>query len=85
MNIGIFDSGLGGLIIAKSLIDSLPEYDFVYLGDTAHRPYGNKSIEKINLWSFKAAFQTQLEQLMAQYGRKREYVDFMGDRDFVYE
>lgn len=43
MKIGIFDSGLGGLIIAHSLIKSLPEYDYVYLGDTARVPYGNRS------------------------------------------
>lgn len=43
MKIGIFDSGLGGLIIAQSLIKSSPKYDCVYLGDTARVPYGNRS------------------------------------------
>ncbi len=43
MKIGIFDSGLGGLIITHSLIQALPEYDLCYLGDTARVPYGNRS------------------------------------------
>ena len=43
MKIGIFDSGLGGLIITHSLTQALPEYDYVYLGDTARVPYGNRS------------------------------------------
>ncbi len=41
--IGIFDSGLGGLIIAKSIRKLMPEYDYVYYGDTKRVPYGNKS------------------------------------------
>lgn len=43
MKIGIFDSGLGGLIIAKSIIKKMPEYNYVYLGDTKRVPYGNRS------------------------------------------
>lgn len=47
MNIGIFDSGLGGLLITKSLIKKLPEYNYIYLGDTKRVPYGNRSPETI--------------------------------------
>lgn len=43
MRIGVFDSGLGGLIITKSLMERLPQYDYIYLGDTARVPYGNRS------------------------------------------
>ncbi len=43
MNIGTFDSGLGGLLITKSLISAMPEYNFCYLGDTLHVPYGSRS------------------------------------------
>ncbi|MCR5506796.1 MAG: glutamate racemase [bacterium] len=43
MNIGTFDSGLGGLLITKSLISAMPEYNFCYLGDTLHVPYGARS------------------------------------------
>ena len=45
--IGIFDSGLGGLTILKEFLNKLPEYDYVYLGDNARAPYGNKSDEVI--------------------------------------
>lgn len=47
MKIGIFDSGVGGLSILKKLIDELPEYDYMYLADNAHVPYGEKSSELI--------------------------------------
>jgi glutamate racemase len=43
MKIGIFDSGLGGLIITHAVASALPGYDYVYLGDTARVPYGNRS------------------------------------------
>jgi glutamate racemase len=41
--IGVFDSGLGGLTVLKALIKKLPAYDYLYLGDNARTPYGNKS------------------------------------------
>ncbi len=47
MKIGIFDSGLGGLIVAKAIHKLMPEYDYVYLGDTKRVPYGNKSHESV--------------------------------------
>ncbi len=47
MKIGIFDSGLGGLIITQSLTQALPQYDYIYLGDTARVPYGNRSHDTI--------------------------------------
>lgn len=47
MKIGLFDSGLGGLIVTHSLVKALPEYDYVYLGDTARVPYGNRSQDVI--------------------------------------
>jgi glutamate racemase len=47
MKIGIFDSGLGGLIITKAILKVLPEYDYVYLGDTKRVPYGNRSHESV--------------------------------------
>ena len=47
MKIGIFDSGLGGLIMTKALIKALPEYDYAYLGDTANLPYGARSAEQV--------------------------------------
>jgi len=47
MKIGVFDSGLGGLVVLRALTEKLPDYDFVYLGDNARTPYGNRSQEVI--------------------------------------
>ena len=51
--IGIFDSGIGGLTVAKAINDLLPNEQLVYFGDTAHFPYGDKSPESIELYSEK--------------------------------
>ena len=45
--IGVFDSGLGGLTVLSALTERFPELSFVYLGDHAHVPYGNRSSEEI--------------------------------------
>ncbi|MBI5220430.1 MAG: glutamate racemase [Candidatus Liptonbacteria bacterium] len=47
MKIGLFDSGLGGLILTRAIARALPQYDYVYLGDTQRVPYGNRSPETI--------------------------------------
>lgn len=47
MKIGIFDSGLGGLFVTRALVKNLPQYDYVYLGDTQRVPYGNRSHETV--------------------------------------
>lgn len=41
--IGVFDSGLGGLTVLKHLLKTLPQYNYIYLGDNGRVPYGNKS------------------------------------------
>lgn len=41
--IGIFDSGYGGLTVMKEIVKRLPSYDYIYLGDNARAPYGNRS------------------------------------------
>lgn len=51
--IGVFDSGIGGLTVAKSLFDILPNEDIIYLGDSARLPYGTKSKETIILYSIE--------------------------------
>jgi glutamate racemase len=45
--IGIFDSGLGGLTVLKSLRQHFPHESFLYVGDVARLPYGNKSPETV--------------------------------------
>jgi glutamate racemase len=45
--IGVFDSGVGGLTVLKSLVKHLPNYSYVYLGDNGRAPYGNKTKKQI--------------------------------------
>ncbi|MGD2028661.1 MAG: glutamate racemase [Desulfobacterales bacterium] len=45
--IGIFDSGIGGLTVVRSLMKQLPDHDIIYFGDTARTPYGSKSPETV--------------------------------------
>jgi glutamate racemase len=45
--IGVFDSGVGGLTVARAIIDQLPGESILYVGDTAHSPYGPKPIAKV--------------------------------------
>ena len=61
MKLGIFDSGLGGLLIAKSIREQLPDINILYFGDTLHLPYGNRSSEAIYEYSKRA-----IEFLFAQ-------------------
>ena len=45
--IGVFDSGYGGLTILKQIRQTMPEYDFFYLGDNARTPYGTRSFQVV--------------------------------------
>lgn len=45
--IGIFDSGLGGLTVAKTISDLLPNESILYYGDTLHLPYGEKVLREL--------------------------------------
>jgi glutamate racemase len=54
MKIGIFDSGVGGLLVTRELKKALPRYDFIYLGDTKRVPYGERSEEAIFEFSKEA-------------------------------
>lgn len=53
--IGIFDSGIGGLTVARAITKLLPNEQIIYFGDTAHMPYGEKSAEAIKHYSIKIA------------------------------
>jgi glutamate racemase len=61
LNIGVFDSGFGGLDIVRSIVKKLPRYNYVYLGDTARAPYGHRSQETIH------AFTKQAVQFLFQH------------------
>jgi glutamate racemase len=54
-SIGIFDSGLGGLTVLAELIQSLPNEQFIYVGDTARVPYGSRSQETVIKYSLEIA------------------------------
>lgn len=51
--IGLFDSGVGGLTVARAIARRLPNERIIYFGDTAHLPYGEKSPEAIKSFSLK--------------------------------
>lgn len=46
-SIGIFDSGLGGLTVLKEIVNKLPQYNYIYLGDNARSPYGPRSFATV--------------------------------------
>ena len=45
--IGIFDSGVGGLTVARAIVDQLPDESIIYIGDTANGPYGPQPISRV--------------------------------------
>ncbi len=51
--IGIFDSGYGGLTVFKEIEKVLPNYDYIYLGDNARVPYGNRSFETVHEFTWQ--------------------------------
>ncbi|HET8926544.1 MAG TPA: glutamate racemase [Microbacterium sp.] len=51
--IGIFDSGVGGLTVARAITDQLPRESLVYIGDTAHSPYGPQPIADVRRYSLE--------------------------------
>lgn len=51
--IGVFDSGIGGLTVARSLFEILPNENIIYFGDTARLPYGTKSKETVTRYSIE--------------------------------
>ncbi|MBP3088168.1 glutamate racemase [Corynebacterium sp. sy017] len=53
--IGIFDSGVGGLTVARTIMEQLPHESVIYIGDTAHSPYGSKPIAQVRELSLKIA------------------------------
>ena len=52
--IGVFDSGYGGLTVLKELVQTLPQYDFLYLGDNARTPYGTRSFDVVYRYTLQA-------------------------------
>src|SRR6195952_1570317 len=59
--IGIFDSGVGGLTVARSIRDQLPRESLLYVGDTEHSPYGPKPLAEVRRFALAV-----LHDLVAQ-------------------
>jgi glutamate racemase len=53
--IGVFDSGVGGLTVARAILELLPHEPLIYVGDTARFPYGPKSVEEIRRYALEIA------------------------------
>src|SRR6187402_2901610 len=51
--IGIFDSGIGGLTVFRSIAEQMPQYDYIYLGDSSRAPYGNRSFNTIHQYTWE--------------------------------
>lgn len=51
--IGVFDSGIGGLTVFRSIVEQLPDYDYIYLGDNSRAPYGNRSFQTIHQYTWE--------------------------------
>jgi glutamate racemase len=52
--IGVFDSGFGGLTVLKEFLKTLPQYDYIYLGDNARAPYGPRSFDVVHKYTLQA-------------------------------
>ena len=63
--IGMFDSGFGGLTVARALIDLMPHENLVYIGDTGRYPYGNKPADEVREFAKELAW-----SLVREYGAK---------------
>ncbi len=53
--IGVFDSGVGGLTVARTIVDVLPQESIVYIGDTANSPYGDKPLAQVRQYATQVA------------------------------
>ncbi|MBS1852956.1 MAG: glutamate racemase [Acidobacteria bacterium] len=52
--LGVFDSGVGGLTVLQSMLQAVPDADYVYFGDTARLPYGSKSVDTVAKYAVEA-------------------------------
>src|SRR5207249_6214692 len=53
--VGVFDSGVGGLTVARAILDQLPSEPLLYVGDTARFPYGPKPVDEIRFYALEIA------------------------------
>ena len=62
MSIAVFDSGVGGISVLKSLVEVMPNEDFIYYGDSANAPYGTKTLERVRALTCEHAKELILNQ-----------------------
>ena len=66
--IGLLDSGLGGLSVAKKVIEKLPNESTVFIGDNAHMPYGDRTKEEIiEIWQNKGEDSCRYGSMLDDY------------------
>src|SRR5438094_10574015 len=63
--LGVFDSGIGGLTVARALFERLPHESVIYFGDTARVPYGPKSPDTVRRYSREIADYLQMQGVKA--------------------
>ena len=82
--IGVFDSGVGGLTVARAIIDQLPRESILYVGDTAHTPYGPKPIADVRRYGLEV-LDTLVDAVknMGQVPGRFERVAAATDKGFV--
>ena len=71
--IGIFDSGIGGLTVAKAIRSVLPNESLLYFGDTKHLPYGEKSAHAIQEFSKNIAIFLKQKNWLIHYQTIRSF------------
>ena len=84
--IGIFDSGLGGLTVLKSLEKILPNESYIYFGDTAHVPYGSKSTNTVihysrNIMDFFQTYNTKAVVIACNTASAVAFQDLLASYD----
>ena len=69
--IGVFDSGVGGLTVARAIRDQLPNESMIYVGDTARTPYGPRPIAEVRRFALEI-----LDDLVEQGVKAQRGIDF---------
>jgi glutamate racemase len=69
--IGVFDSGFGGINVLRGIVKELPEYSYLYLGDTARTPYGTRSKDVVYEFACNTASSDALRKIQREYLPKR--------------
>ena len=72
--IGVFDSGVGGVSVLRACADLLPREDFLFFGDSANAPYGEKTLEQVRAVladKSRAGHTAAIRDLLQKYGASK--------------